>query len=91
EVPCLRVPILLSWKRHMTSGHSPDHNGGNGMSSTMGCRHCRGLCAGAASRCHHCGKWIRKQDFYSAGDPASFDSAQHDPTGQHDALATAGR
>ena len=35
------------------------------MSSTMGCRHCRGLCAGAASRCHNCGKWIRKQDYYS--------------------------
>jgi len=35
------------------------------MSSTTECRHCRGLCAGAANRCHHCGKWIRSQDYYA--------------------------
>ena len=35
------------------------------MSSTTGCSHCRGLCAGAATRCPHCGTWIRKQDYYS--------------------------
>ena len=45
------------------------------MSSTTGCRHCRGLCAGAASRCHHCGNWIRKQDYYST--PAEGRSEQH--------------
>jgi hypothetical protein len=56
------------------------------MSSTMGCRHCRGLCAGAASRCHHCGKWIRKQDFYSTGEPEPEGQDHHEPTGQHDQL-----
>lgn len=37
------------------------------MSSTTGCRNCRGLCAGAASRCHDCGRWVRSQDYDASG------------------------
>jgi hypothetical protein len=37
------------------------------MRSTTECRHCRGLCAGAAERCHHCGKWVRRPDFFPTG------------------------
>ena len=48
------------------------------MSSTTGCRYCEGLCAGAVSRCHHCGSWIRKQDYYSAAGPSSQDAARAD-------------
>ena len=57
------------------------------MSSTMGCRHCRGLCAGAASRCHQCGTWIRKQDYYSTTD--GHDTNESESTGEHRALAHA--
>ncbi len=45
------------------------------MSSTTGCSHCRGLCAGAATRCHHCGNWIRKQDYYARSADRSGDAA----------------
>jgi len=40
------------------------------MRSTTECRHCRGLCAGAAERCHHCGKWVRRPDFFPTGSSA---------------------
>lgn len=26
-----------------------------------GCRHCSGLCAGAAARCPYCKKWLRRE------------------------------
>jgi hypothetical protein len=46
------------------------------MSSTTECSHCRGLAAGAATRCSHCGKWIRSQDFYpTAGNGPTARSA----------------
>ena len=47
------------------------------MSSTTGCRHCEGLCAGAVSRCHHCGTWVRKER------PIVFVSSTARPHGGH--------
>ena len=55
------------------------------MSSTTGCRYCEGLCAGAVSRCHHCGTWVRKQDYYSTIESGSEASAS--ATGEHRALS----
>ncbi len=55
------------------------------MSSTTGCRYCEGLCAGAVSRCHHCGTWVRKQDYYSTIEGAT--EAESSATGEHRALS----
>lgn len=38
------------------------------MHDTMGCRHCQGLVAGTAYRCHHCKRWLRRSS-YQLGAP----------------------
>lgn len=41
-----------------------------------GCRHCSGLCAGAAARCPYCKKWLRRE-------PAELSHARAgSPTGE---------
>ncbi len=57
------------------------------MSSTTRCRHCTGLCAGAVTRCHHCGNWIRKQDYYST---PSHTAAASSPSGHADHAVSSG-
>ncbi|HMU79306.1 MAG TPA: hypothetical protein P5193_02970 [Microthrixaceae bacterium] len=47
------------------------------MSSTTGCRHCRGLCAGTADRCHDCGRWLRSQDYDAGGSPQRSGVGRH--------------
>ncbi len=51
------------------------------MGSTTECSYCQGLGAGAASRCHHCGTWIRKQDYYSANPPDRVERRAHTTAG----------
>ena len=63
--PLQRVqPRCSLSEEYQSAGHLLGRQWRSDMSSTTQCRHCSGLCAGAASRCHQCRKWIRKQDFY---------------------------
>lgn len=38
------------------------------MNDTTACRHCQGLVAGKASKCHYCGREIRR-DAYAVSGP----------------------
>ena len=37
------------------------------MNDTTACRHCQGLVAGKANRCHHCKRWLRRDSYTVSG------------------------